>query len=196
MSVSDLRRFVHAVAAAVSICLSACGGGGGGGGAGASLNPVLSATMFSTNENVALNGTLSATDPSKSPVTFAMSAAPKSGTVSGFTAAGQFVYTPNKNFTGSDSFAVTATDAAGHATTGTISITVTVNQPPVVTADTVLRADPDASGTSTVNVLNNATDPDKDKLTVAIVPNSTLVGTAPVNSDGSVSISGRQDLRA
>ncbi len=37
---------------------------------------------------------------------------------------------------------------------------------------------------------SNATDPDKDKLTVAVVPNSTLVGTATVNSDGSVSISG------
>ncbi len=154
MSVSDLRRFVHAVAAAGGlICLSACGGGGGGGG-GASPNPLLGATTFSTNENVPLNGTLSATDPSGSPVTFAMSAgSPKSGAVSGFTAAGQFVYTPNRNFTGSDSFSVTATDAAGHATTGTISITVTVNQPPVVNADTVLRADPDASGTSIVNVL-------------------------------------------
>ena len=190
MSVSNLRRFVHAVAAAgVLIYLSACGGGGGGGGG--SPNPVLSPTMFSTNENVALNGTLSATDPSGSVVTFAMSTGPKSGTLSGFTAAGQFVYTPNPNFTGGDSFSVTATDAAGHVTTSMISITVTVNQPPVVTADTVLRADPDPkSGTSTVNVLNNATDPDKDKLTVAIVPNSTLVGTATVNSDGSVSISG------
>ncbi len=187
MSVSNLRRFVHALAAAsVAVCLSACGGGGGGG----PTNPVLSAMSYSTNENVALNGTLSATDPSGSAVTFAMSAAPKSGTVSGFTAAGQFVYTPNKNFTGSDSFSVTAMDAAGHATTGMISITVTVNHPPVVTADTVLRADPNASGTSIVNVLKNANDPDKDKLTVAIVPNSTLVGTATVNSDGSVSISG------
>jgi hypothetical protein len=188
MSVSDLRRFVQVVAAAsVLIGPSACGGGGGGGG---SPNPVLSATTFSTNENVALNGTVSATDPSGAAVTFAMSAGPKSGTVSGFTASGQFVYSPNRNFTGSDSLSVTATDAAGHATTGTISITVTVNQAPVVTADTVLRADPDASGTSTVNVLKNATDPDKDKLTVAVVPNSTLKGTATVNSDGSVSISG------
>jgi hypothetical protein len=188
MSVSDLRRFVHVVAAAsVLIGLSACGGGGGGGG---SPNPVLSAMSFSTNENVALNGTLSATDPSGAAVTFTMSAGPKSGTVSGFTAAGQFVYTPNANFTGSDSFSVTATDAAGHTTTGIISITVTVNQAPMVTADTVLRADPSASGTSTVNVLKNATDPDKDKLTVTVVPNSTLVGTAAVNSDGSVSISG------
>jgi len=136
-----------------------------------------------------LNGTLTATDPGGSAVTFAQGGSPKSGTVSGFTPAGQFVYTPNRNFTGSDSFSVTATDAGGHSTTVTISITVTVNQPPTTT-DTVLRADPDSSGVSIVNVLANATDPDKDKLTVTVKPNSTLVGTATVNSDGSVSIAG------
>ena len=187
MSFSDLRRFVHAAtAASVLFCLSSCGGGGGGGG---SPGPVLTSTAFSTNENVALNGTLTATDPGGSAVTFAQGGSPKSGTVNGFTPAGQFVYTPNRNFTGSDSFSVTATDAGGHSTTGTISITVTVNQPPTTT-DTVLRADPDSSGISIVNVLANATDPDKDKLTVTVTPNSTLVGTATVNSDGSVSIAG------
>jgi hypothetical protein len=143
--------------------------------------------MFSTNENVALQAALSATDPSGSPVTFAEVSGPKSGTLSGFTPAGQFIYTPNRNFTGNDSFTVTATDAAGHATTGTISITVTVNQPPSAT-DTVVRADPDASGTSTVKLA--ATDPDKDPLTVTVTPNSTLVGTATVNGDGTVSIAG------
>ena len=186
MSVSDLQRFVHAVAAAgVLFCLSSCGGGGGG----ASSSPVLSTTSFSTNENVALSGALSATDPNGSAVTFAVASNPKSGAVSGFTSAGQFVYTPNPNFTGNDSFSVTATDASGHSMTGTISITVTVNHPPMTT-DTVVRADPDSSGTSSVNVLANATDPDNDKLKVTVNPDSTLVGTATVNSDGSVSIAG------
>lgn len=64
-----------------------------------------------------------------------------------------------------------------------------VNQPPSAT-DTVLRADPGSSGVSSVNVLTNATDPNNDKLTVTVTPNSTLVGTATVNSDGSVSIAG------
>jgi hypothetical protein len=145
--------------------------------------------MFTTNENIALQGTLTAIDPSGGAVIFTQAGGPKSGTLSGFTSAGQFIYTPNRNFTGNDSFSVTATDAGGHSTTGTISITVTVNQPPR-TADTVLRADPDSSGVSSVNVLANATDPDKDPLTVAVTPNSTLVGTATVNSDGTVSIAG------
>jgi hypothetical protein len=181
---------VRASVFAAVVCLAAChGGGGGGGGGSAPRNPVLNTTMFTTNENIALQRTLSATDPSGSPVTFAKVSDPKSGAVSGFTSAGQFTYTPNRNFTGNDSFSVKVTDAAGYSTTGTISITVTVNQPPSVT-DTVVRADPDASGTSTVNVLANATDPDKDPLTVTVTPNSTLVGTATVNSNGTVSIAG------
>ena len=38
--------------------MSACGGGGGG-----SPNPSLGTLTFTTNENVALNATLTATDP-------------------------------------------------------------------------------------------------------------------------------------
>jgi Bacterial Ig domain len=64
-----------------------------------------------------------------------------------------------------------------------------VNQPPTTT-DTVVRADPDSSGVSSVNVLANATDPDNDKLTITVTQGSTLVGTATANSDGTVSIAG------
>jgi hypothetical protein len=64
-----------------------------------------------------------------------------------------------------------------------------VNQPPTTT-DTVVRADPDSSGVSSINVLANATDPDDDTLTVTVTPGSTLVGTATANSDGTVSIAG------
>jgi hypothetical protein len=64
-----------------------------------------------------------------------------------------------------------------------------MNQPPTTT-DIVVRADPDSSGVSSVNVLANATDPDNDKLTVTVTPGSTLVGTATANSDGTVSIAG------
>ena len=69
-----------------------------------------------------------------------------------------------------------------------------VNHPPTTT-DTVVRADPDSSGVSSVSVLTNATDPDQDKLTVAVVPNSTLVGTATVNSDGIVNIAGLGEFK-
>jgi hypothetical protein len=192
VQLTELRGVVHGfIVVAVLACVASCGGGGGGGGGGnggSSSNPVLGTTSFSTNENVALNGALTATDPGGLAVTFTQGTGPKSGTLSGFTPAGAFVYTPNPKFTGSDSFTVTASDTGGHSTTGTISITVTVNQPPTASS-TVLRDDTPGATTNGINVLANASDPDKDKLTVSITTPAS-VGTATVNSDGTVSISG------
>jgi hypothetical protein len=149
---------------------------------------VLGKLSFTTNENVALASSLTATDPGGGQVTFAQTGNPMSGTVSGFTPAGMFTYTPNPNFTGSDSFAIQATDAAGNKTAGSVTITVTMNHPPTA-GNTILRAD--GSGLATINVLKNASDPDKDPLTVTIVDQPpTGAGTASVNSDGSVSLSG------
>jgi hypothetical protein len=180
-----LRGILQGVVVVTIVAIVAgCGGGGGGD---SPPNPVVTTTTFTTNENVALNGTLSATDPGSAAVTFAQGAGPKSGTLGGFTAAGAFVYTPNPNFTGSDSFTVTATDAAGHATTATINITVTVNQPPTA-GNTILRNDAPGATSGGINVLANASDPDKDKLTLTITTPAS-VGTATVNSDGTVRIS-------
>src|SRR3984957_1213845 len=185
MRMSALRHFLRTVGAAgLLLCVTSCGGGGGG-----SPGLVLDRTTYSTVENIALDGPLAATGSSGATVTFALAASPHSGTVSGFTSAGQFVYTPSTNFTGSDSFSVTATDSAGNATTSAISIPVTADVAPT-TSDTVVRADPNSSGVSSVNVLANVTYADPAKLTVTVTPNSTLVGSATVTSTGSVSIAG------
>jgi Tol biopolymer transport system component len=170
------------IAAMIVFCVAACGGGGGSGNS--SPNPLLGTLAFSTNENVALPGHLTVTDPAGGAVTFSQVGNPASGTVTGFTAAGAFVYKPNANFTGSDSFKIEATDASGHTTMGTVSITVTVNQPPAAN-NTIIRAD--GTALADINVLGNASDPDKDPLTVTIV-DPALVGTASVNPNGSVSI--------
>ena len=170
--------------AAASVVLVACGGGGGGGASG----PTLSSTAFTTSENVALNGTLSATDPGGGSVTFTQASSPQSGAVSGFTAAGAFVYTPSHSFTGTDSFTVTAADSGGHSTTATVSITVNVDHAPTASS-TIIRDDTPGATSSAINVLSNASDPDKDKLTVS-VSTPASIGQATVNSDGTVRISG------
>jgi Tol biopolymer transport system component len=165
--------------------MSACGGGGGGGG---SPNPVLGTLTFTTNQSVALNATLTATDPGGSAVTFATTSSPTSGTLSGLPGSGAFIYTPNANFTGSDSFGVTATDAAGHASSGTVKITVTVDQAP-----TASNAAIQSNDGKNVNILQSTSDPDKDPLTVTITtaPN---VGTATVNADNTVTVAGSKGL--
>ncbi len=164
--------------------LSACGGGGGG----ASPNPVLGTLTFTTNENVALNGTLTATDPGGKAVTFATTSKPASGVLAGLPGSGTFIYTPNANFTGSDSFGVTATDASGNMSSGTVSITVTVDHPPTA-SNAVIQSNDGKS----VNILQSASDPDKDPLTVSVTsgPN---VGTATVNADNTVTVSGSKGL--
>jgi hypothetical protein len=170
-------RLAVALAVGLVVGISACGGGGGGG----PPNPVLGTLAFTTNENVGLSGTLTAKDPGA--VTFSQTTSPTSGTVS-VTGDGKFIYTPNPNFTGSDSFGVLATDAAGNKTTGTVTVTVTVNQPPTA-GSVIVRSDSGAN----IKVLDAAKDPDKDNLTVTITTLSN-VGTATVNSDGTVSITG------
>ncbi|MFL6603779.1 MAG: Ig-like domain-containing protein [Steroidobacteraceae bacterium] len=185
MRLSAIEEFCRkSFAVGLLVCVSACGGGGGGG----SPNPVLGKLSFTTNENVALNTSVTATDPGGGQITFSQAGNPTSGTVSGFTPAGGFTYTPNPNFTGNDSFAIQATDAAGNKTAGTVTITVTVNKPPTASG-AVMRAD--GTGLSDINVLQSANDPDKDPLTVTIIDQPpTGAGTATVNSDGTVSVSG------
>jgi hypothetical protein len=163
--------------------LSACGGGGGGP---SGSPPTLSSTSFTTNENVKLAGQLTATDPQGQAVTFAQSGQPAHGTVSGFTSAGGFSYLPSVNFTGSDSFGVQLTDSGGNAAAGTVSITVHINHPPTAGNEAV-RAD--GTALNSIAVLSQAKDPDGDPLTVTIAKQP-LVGTAAVNADGSVSITG------
>jgi len=164
--------------------MSACGGGGGG----SSPNPVLGTLTFTTNQNVALNATLTATDPGNSAVTFATTSNPTSGTLTGLPGTGAFSYKPNANFTGNDSFGITATDAAGHSTSGTVKITVTVDQAP-----TANNAAVQSNDGKNVNILQSANDPDKDPLTVTITtpPN---VGSATVNADNTVNVAGSKGL--
>jgi hypothetical protein len=146
--------------------------------------PVLTSTSFSTNENIALSAQLTATDPAGGTVTFAQAGSPANGAITSFTAAGAFGYKPNANFTGNDSFPVTLTNTAGTKATGTVTITVRVNQPPVA-GNYVVRAD--GTALNAINVLGQAKDPDADPLTVTIAQQP-LVGTATVNADGTVQI--------
>ena len=179
----SVQRLGRALATFVIGGVCACGGGG------SSPNPRLGTVSFTDRENAPLQVQLTATDPGGSQLTFKQNGNPASGTVSNFTAAGTFTYQPKSGFIGSDSFSFQVADTAGHTTMGVVSITVTVDHPPVA-SNTIVRAD-DATAQSTINVLANASDPDMDKLTVSITQQPlTGLGTVSVNSDGTVSLTG------
>lgn len=81
--------------------------------------------------------------------------------------AGGVNYTPDPDFTGTDSFDYVVRDAAGASSVGTVTITVTAgNDPPVALDDTDTTAEDTAK---TVAVLANDTDIDGDVLAVSSV---------------------------
>ena len=70
-------------------------------------------TEFETYKNIANDGQLTGTDAENAPLTFQLVDAPKRGVVK-LEENGAFVYTPNKNKVGEDSFTFTVTDDAGN----------------------------------------------------------------------------------
>ncbi|UZW65162.1 Ig-like domain-containing protein [Priestia flexa] len=81
-----------------------------------------------TTSGTPVNGLFTASDTQGRPLTFTLRTVPTNGRVT-LGANGQFVYTPNANFVGTDSFSVLVIDDTGAATTATVTITVIENQP-------------------------------------------------------------------
>ena len=94
-------------------------------------SPVSNDQNLSTPEDTPLNGQVTATDIDGDTLSYAISGQPTNGTVTLNPATGAFVYTPNSNYNGSDSFVVTISDGKGGTTTSRVNIGVTpVNDAP------------------------------------------------------------------
>ncbi|MGA7964800.1 MAG: FG-GAP-like repeat-containing protein, partial [Gammaproteobacteria bacterium] len=92
--------------------------------------PVVTGTSLTVNENASGTGTVTATDAEQDPLTFAVATQPGHGTVSLDASTGGFTYTPSSNYSGSDSFTVTATNGLETSAPATVSITVKAVTPP------------------------------------------------------------------
>jgi hypothetical protein len=127
--------------------------------------PVANDQTLTTAEDTPLAVVLAGSDPEGGPLTFAVATQPANGTLAG--TAPSLTYTPSANFTGTDSFTFTVTDADGAVDTGTVTITVTpVNDPPVANDDARTI---DENDEVTIAVLANDSDLDGDALTAALV---------------------------
>jgi hypothetical protein len=181
-----MRFTLGTVIALASVVLASCGGGGGGGSQPPPPNsqtgpPTFGTTSFSATEDTDLSGRAPATDPNGDTISFARTSDPTRGTVvSVNTATGEFVYRPNPNANGADSFGLRASDTAGNATNATVSITIAaVNDPPSASV-AALSTNDDTPVTSRVV----ATDIDGDAVIVALArapDNGTL---SPFTQDG------------
>ena len=165
--------------ALVAVIAAGCGGGGGD----SNAAPVLGTASFSTSEDTDVSGQLSATDADGDTVTFAKATDPTHGTITSFATSGAFVYRPNGNYSGADSFSVRLTDARGGSVTSNVSISIAaLNDAPVAVND-VVRVD--GAGLASINVKSNDSDPEGDAVTITI-EEPAAVGTATVNADGTV----------
>ncbi|MGH8426413.1 MAG: Ig-like domain-containing protein [Gammaproteobacteria bacterium] len=90
-------------------------------------SPAASNGTLTTNENTAANSILMATAPNLDPLTFSIVGKPSHGTVTINDAnTGAYTYTPDHNYSGSDSFTFKATDTVTGLVSNTAKISITV----------------------------------------------------------------------
>ncbi|NET86194.1 MAG: tandem-95 repeat protein [Moorea sp. SIO1F2] len=104
---------------------------------------------------------------------------------------GTITYTPNADFTGTDSFTYQIDDGTNDPVTATVNVDVTAaNEAPVAADDTATTAPNTAVD---INVLANDSDPEGDALTVTLDQQSAN-GTAEVNQDGTITYTPNADF--
>lgn len=157
--------------------------------------PTATPRIARANRNAAITLQLAGDDGDPERVqtlTFAIADAPLHGTLSALDAAtGSVMYTPNPNYSGTDSFSFTVTDdatAGGAALTSTaavVSITVLGDDllPLPVDDSYALAEDQLLIVPAAQGVLANDSDPDQDALTVRVVA-PPQHGTLSLRSDG------------
>ena len=142
--------------------------------------PVANPTSATTTEEVAVGGVLSATDGDGNPLTYFIgSVSPAHGTVT-VTTNGFFIYTPDVNYTGSDSFTFKANDGTSNSADATVTITVT----PVNDAPVAVPASISVTKNTTFNGTLVATDPDGDSLTYSAGSVAAAHGTVVIAANG------------
>ncbi len=145
--------------------------------------PIASSASITLDQDTVKSGSLpTATDIDGDTVTYAKAGDPSHGSLT-VSADGSYVYTPNADYRGSDSFSYQVSDGHGGANTYTVSVTVAaVNHAPVAGSASITTPQEQAvSGR-----LPTATDRDGDAVTYAMAGNASH-GTAVVNADGSYS---------
>ena len=98
--------------------------------------PVAGNQSLTTDEDVNLNITLTATDQDGDALTYSITSLPANGILSG--TAPNITYSPSLNFNGSDSFTFTVNDGSVNSSPASISITVNpINDAPIADSQSV-----------------------------------------------------------
>ena len=147
----------------------------------ASELPTADSLTINTNEDTPVTITVTGFDPESDPLTFTIETPPGNGDISG--AAPNFVYTPNPNFFGTDSFTFSASDDIGPGEPATVSITVIgVNDAPFALGTGAGVTELVVAQNVPTEIILAGSDVDGDPLAYTITSgptNGALSGTAP-----------------
>ena len=141
--------------------------------------PTAADSDITTSEDSAITGTVTASNDGGSAITYHVQQDVSQGVLLLETGNGNFTYTPNANYAGTDSFTFLGRDDNGDSNIATVHITITpANDAPVAQSSSSTTSE-----NSAVNGQLQAQDPDNDPLTYSRATNPAH-GTATVNSDG------------
>ncbi|CAM3176753.1 Ig-like domain-containing protein [Paenibacillus lupini] len=140
--------------------------------------PTANNSSKTTDENQPVSGTVTGQDIDSNSLTYSLDTAPINGTVV-LNSDGNYTYTPNRNYSGSDSFTFVANDGALDSDPATVSITINeVNEAPAAQNDT-LQTEEDRPLDGSVH----ATDNDGDNLQYSVVGQPSH-GDVSMNTNG------------
>ncbi|MCA9148976.1 MAG: tandem-95 repeat protein, partial [Planctomycetales bacterium] len=148
--------------------------------------PVAVNDDFSTNEDTVLNldVLLNDEDVDGDSLTATIISPPVHGSLTA-NADGSFTYSPQANFSGTDSFLYVASDGSANSNVATANITVAaVNDAPTAADDSYTVDEDTTLIVTTAGVLSNDSDIDNTTLTAHVVTGPTS-GSLTLNSDGS-----------
>ena len=146
--------------------------------------PVATNVNALTAEDQSVPINLTASDIDSAQLTLTVVNAPANGTL-GPISGGTISYTPNANFTGSDSFSFKANDGLADSNVATVLVTVTpVNDAPTGRNDSYNTNVNTSLEVTVPGVLTNDTDVDGDLLTAELTTNVSH-GALTLNSNGS-----------
>jgi VCBS repeat-containing protein len=140
--------------------------------------PVAQAQSITTNEDTAKSGTVVATDVDGNSLTYSQVTGPTHGSLT-FISDGTFIYTPESDYHGPDSFTYHANDGTADSNAATVSITVNaINDAPVAQVQSITTNEDTAKGGTVI-----ATDVDGNSLTYSRVTGPAH-GSLTLNPDG------------
>jgi len=120
--------------------------------------PVANNAAASGNEDTLIAGAVTASDIENNPLTYSVVTPPTKGAVT-LNADGTFIYTPNLNTNGADTFTYRVNDGSANSNTAIVTLTVTpVNDAPVAASSAADTAEDNAvSGNVFATDVDNAT---------------------------------------